>query len=289
MHRKKAILILWACSVAAATDFSGASALKFTAGAVALGPRPPGSAAIGKLREYIRSNLKDCRCEVTEDTFTARTPAGPIPMTNMIARFPGSSGRAIAVSGHYDTKLYHEFRFVGANDAGSSTGFLLEMARVLAGKPRKDDVYLVWFDGEEAFVEWSATDGTYGSRNLAARWAADGTARRLKALINVDMIGDKDLGIVKESFSTPALGRLAWQVAADLGHGRHFLNQSLAIEDDHIPFLRIGAPALNLIDFDYGPNHSWWHTAEDTMDKLSARSFQVVGEVVLETIRRLEQ
>jgi Zn-dependent M28 family amino/carboxypeptidase len=288
MHCQKALLILWA-SAAAAGDFSGASALRFTAAAVDFGPRPPGSAAIQKLQKYILSSLRQCQCEVSEDSFTARTPKGPIAMKNIIARFRGNSGRAIAITGHYDTKLFPQFRFVGANDGGASTGFLLEMARVLAGKPRKDDVYLVWFDGEEAIGEWSDTDGLYGSRRLADRWAADGTARRLKALINVDMIGDKDLRILKEYNSSPVLGRLVWQVAADLRYASHFSNETLAIEDDHMPFVRIGVPALNLIDFSYGPNHSWWHTSQDTMDKVSAESLLIIGDVLLETIRRLEQ
>ena len=288
MHCKKALLILWA-SVAAASDFSGVSALKFTAAAVGFGPRPPGSAAIQKFQQYILSSLKPCRCEVTEDSFTARTPNGSIGMKNIIARFRGSSGRAIAITGHYDTKLFPNFRFVGANDGGASAGFLLEMARVLTGKPRKDDVYLVWFDGEEAIAEWSDTDGLYGSRHLAEKWAADGTAKRLKALINVDMIGDKDLKIPKESNSSAALGRVVWQAAADLHYASHFPNQSLTIEDDHMPFVRIGVPALDLIDFDYGPNNSWWHTSQDTMDKVSAESLLIVGDVLVETIRRLEQ
>jgi glutaminyl-peptide cyclotransferase len=288
MHCTKALLILWA-SMAAAGDFSGASALKFTAAAVAFGPRPPGSPAIHKLQDYILSSLKQCRCEVTEDSFTARTPNGAIAMKNIIARFRGNSGRAIAITGHYDTKLFSKFRFVGANDGGASAGFLLEMARALAGAPRKDDVYLVWFDGEESIGEWSDTDGLYGSRHLAEKWAADGTARRLKALINVDMIGDKDLSIPKELNSSPALGRLVWQVAADLRYSSHFPNQSLAVEDDHMPFLRIGVPALDLIDFSYGPDNSWWHTSQDTMDKLSSQSLLIVGDVLLETIRRLEQ
>lgn len=288
MHRTKALLILWA-SLAAAADFSGVNALKYTADSVNFGPRPTGSPAIQKLQAYILANLKQCRCEVSEDRFTAQTPAGPVAANNIIARFPGASGRAIAITGHYDTKVFHDFRFVGANDAGSSTGFLLELARVLAGKPRKDDIYLVWFDAEEAVGEWSPTDGIYGSRHLAAKWTADGTARRLKALINIDMIGDKDLEILKESFSSTALTRLVWQVAADLGYARFFPNRAIAIEDDHAPFVRAGVPALNLIDFNYGPDHSWWHTKEDTMDKLSASSLQIVGEVILETIRRLEQ
>jgi Zn-dependent M28 family amino/carboxypeptidase len=150
-------------------------------------------------------------------------------------------------------------------------------------------VYLVWFDGEEAVGEWSPTDGVYGSRHLASRWASDATARRLKAVINVDMIGDRDLEISQESFSSPALVRLVWQAASDLGHQRYFSTRTLAVEDDHVPFLKIGVPAVDLIDFDYGPGHSWWHTPEDTMDKISAKSLQIVGEVVLETIRRLEQ
>ena len=193
-------------------------------------------------------------------------------MKNIIARFAGKSGRAVAFTGHYDTKVFPMFRFVGANDAGSSTGLLLELARVLAGKPRQDDVYLVWFDGEEAVAEWSPTDGLYGSRHLAGRWAADNTSRRLKALINVDMIGDKDFKILQEASSSPALTKLVWQTAKELGYGSHFPSAQMAIDDDHIPFVRMGVPALDLIDFDYGPGHSWWHTDKDTMDKLSPKA-----------------
>lgn len=288
MHGKKVFLIFWA-SAALAGDFSGASALEFTAKMVSFGPRPPGSAAIRKLQHYIVTQLKTYRCEVSEDAFTAQTPVGPVNMKNIIARFPGKSGRAIAFSGHYDTKVFRGFRFVGANDGGASAGFLLEMARVLAGKPRKDDVYLVWFDGEEAFGEWSATDGIYGSRHLAGKWSQDGTAQRLMALINVDMIGDKDLEIRQEMNSAASVRRLVWQTAADLGYSRYFPNTQISIEDDHMPFVRIGAPAIDLIDFSYGPDHSWWHTDKDTLDKLSARSLQIVGDVLLEVLRRLEK
>ncbi|MCL6544667.1 MAG: M28 family peptidase [Bryobacteraceae bacterium] len=290
MLRRKAILILFLCFAPAvpAAEFSGESAYRFTEKAVSFGPRIPGSEALEKLRRYILSVLKPLGCEVTLDTFTARTPLGPVVMKNIIARFPGQSGRAVAITGHYDTKVFREFRFVGANDAGSSTGFLLEIARVLANRPRKDDVYLVWFDGEEAFVEWSPQDGLYGSRHLASRWSAEGVLWRLKALINVDMIGDKDLRILREANSSEALTNLIWQAARDLGYGRYFLNQEISIDDDHMPFVRAGVRSVNLIDFDYGPNHSWWHTEHDTMDKLNPKSFQIVGEVVLESLRRLE-
>jgi Zn-dependent M28 family amino/carboxypeptidase len=279
------LLTLLAAGAAMAADFSGASALDYTRRVVAFGPRPPGSPAIGKLQAYILAEARARGAEVEEDGFTAQTPAGSIAMKNLIARFPGTSGRTVVITGHYDTKRMTEIRFVGANDGGASTGFLLEMARALAGRKLTDSVWLVWFDGEEAFGEWSATDGIYGSRHLAARWARDGTLKRVKALINVDMIGDRDLGILQEWNSAAGLRKLVWQAAADLGFQRHFLNSAAAIEDDHIPFLRQGVQALDLIDFDYPP----WHTAGDTMDKLSLNSFNVVGQVVLETLRRLER
>ena len=177
---------------------------------------------------------------------------------------------------------------MGANDGGASAGLLLEMSRALKDRSLRNDVYLVFFDGEEAVKDWTATDSLYGSRRVAERWQKDGTNARLTALINVDMIGDRDLHIVQELYSSESLRRLVWQTAAHLGHARQFDGAQLAIEDDHVPFLRYGVRALNLIDFEYGPNHAWWHTPEDTMDKLSAASLQAVGKVLVETIRRLE-
>ncbi len=292
MHGKKTVVLVAAAWLApsgcAAEPFSGSSALSFTKQMVAFGPRPSGSPALKKTQDYILAQLKTCGCQIIRDPFTAQTPLGPVPMMNIIARFPGSSGRAVVISGHYETKKLPGVNFVGANDGGASAGFLLEMARALAGGQRKNDVYLVWFDGEESFGEWSNTDGVYGSRHLAQRWSDDGTLGRIKALINVDMIGDKNLGILQELNSSSALRRLVWQTAAQLGLGRFFLNLGGAVEDDHMPFLRRGVQAVDLIDFDYGPNNSWWHTERDTIDKLSAESFQVVGTVLLEVLKRLE-
>jgi glutaminyl-peptide cyclotransferase len=288
MHRATALLTLFA-GAALGAEFSGASALAYTRKAVAIGPRPSGSTAIAGLQKWIAAELRARKVAVIEEPFTARTPRGPLPMRNLIARFPGHSGRAIVVSGHYDTKAIPGIKFVGANDGGSSTGLLLELARVLAGAPRLDDVYLVWFDGEEAIEQWSETDGLYGSRHQAARWAADGTLERIRAMVNIDMIGDRDLGILDEVNSSLPLRRLIRHIATGLGYGRHFLSDTYAIEDDHIPFVKLGVPAANLIDFNYGPGNSWWHTEKDTIDKLAAPSFEVVGKVVLELIRRLEK
>ncbi len=287
MPRTAAVLV--ACALAAlAAEFDGERAFAYTRRAVEFGPRPPGSPALSKLRQYIVSELKSFGCQVELDRFTAATPRGPVEMANIIATFPGSSGKSVVISGHYDTKWMPGIRFVGANDGGSSTGFLLELARVLAARPRVHTVILVWFDGEEAIEHWSRMDSLYGSRHLAARWERESKLRRIIALINVDMIGDKDLGIQKEQFSTPWLRELVWDAARRLGHGRHFLSSVSATEDDHAPFVERGVPALNLIDFRYpDERNSYWHTEQDTLDKLSPRSFQVVGEVILETLRLL--
>jgi Zn-dependent M28 family amino/carboxypeptidase len=272
---------------ASGADFSGTSALEFTSKAVSFGPRPPGSAANQKLQAYIESQLKALHCQISFDAFSAQTPVGPVAMRNIIAKFPGSSGRAIVITGHFDTKPMPGRIFVGANDGGSSTGFLLELARVVNTTSVPDDIYLVWFDGEEAFGEWSATNGTFGSRHLADKWAREGFLPRIKALINVDMIGDKDLGILQETMSSPSLLRLVWRTAADLGYSKYFLDSEQATEDDHLPFLKKGVNALDLIDFDYGPNNQYWHNEKDTMDKLSAHSLEVVGNVVVAVIRKL--
>ncbi len=281
--------MLWA-SLASGADFSGTSALEFTRKAVAFGPRPPGSPAIHQLQSYIESQLKMRHCEVVLDRFTATTPIGPAAMMNIIAKFRGTTGQqAIVITGHYDTKSFPGRKFVGANDGGSSAGFLLEMARALSGTQNADDIYLVWFDGEEAYGQWSDNDSLYGSRHLADKWAADGTLGHVKALINVDMIGDKDLDILQEMNSSAALRKLVWQTANDLGYGKYFLDMGTATEDDHIPFVRRGVSALDLIDFNYGPNNEYWHTDNDTIDKLGAHSFEVVGNVLMNVLQRLEK
>jgi len=279
------VAIAWTAKMPA--TFSGQSALDFAHAVVALGPRPAGSRPHAATELYIESQIKLHHVELIEDAFTAQTPNGAVAMKNIIAKFPGTSGRAVVLTGHYDTKLMPGRGFVGANDGGSSTGFLLEMLRVLAAQKPTDETFLVWLDGEEAFREWSATDSVYGSRHLAERWSKDRTLERVKALINIDMIGDKDLGIIQEQNSSPALIKLVWQTARDLGYGKYFLDSGFAIEDDHLPFLHLGVNAIDLIDFDYGPKNAYWHQPQDTMDKLSAHSFQVVGDVVSRVLGRL--
>jgi Zn-dependent M28 family amino/carboxypeptidase len=296
MRGAKVLLIVIACGVFAqkmpvqTSRFNGASALEYTRRITALGPRHVDSEPHRQAERYIAGEVKRLGCTIEEDVFTAHTPAGPKRMNNIIARAPGQSGKLIVISGHYDTKVLPGTHFVGANDGGSSAGFLLEMARVLCGHRSLHDIYLVWFDGEESMrLQWSDEDSLYGSRRLAARWRNDGTLARLMALINVDMIGDKDLRILRDESSTAWLRELVWNTAAELGYSKHFETSPGSITDDHVPFLLAGVPALDLIDFNYGPDNEYWHTDRDTVNKLSARSFQVVGEVLLRAIEKLEK
>ena len=262
-------------------------AMQYVREIVGMGPRPVGSAGHRKLEAYLRTQLKGDNVET--DEFTATTPAGSFPMRNYIARYPGTKEGVIVIATHYDT-LYARQDFVGANDGASGTGLLLELAHHLrAGKRNGPSVWLVWLDGEEAFQVWSATDSLYGSRHLAQKWQKDGTTKKIQAFLLLDMIGDADLSIERDSNSTPALLKMVEQAATRLGYQSHFFRREVPMEDDHRPFARAGVPVADLIDFDYGYANAFWHTSDDTLDKLSPRSLEIVGDVVLESVRLLSQ
>jgi Zn-dependent M28 family amino/carboxypeptidase len=253
---------------------------------VGFGPRPVGSAAHTKLEAYLRSQLKPDNLQ--EDAFSASTPAGDLPMRNFIAKFSGTKDGVIVIAGHYDT-LYGRKEFLGANDSGSSTALLLELANQLRGKRRNGyAVWLVWLDGEEAIRNWSPTDSLYGSRHLAEKWKRDGTLGKIKTFILADMVGDADLNIDRDENSTAWLEDLVQEAAKRVGYQSHFFRRALAIEDDHIPFLRLGVPSADLIDFEYGFSNVFWHSDQDTLDKVSPRSLEIVGTVLLETLRLLD-
>jgi Zn-dependent M28 family amino/carboxypeptidase len=261
----------------------GAAALRHVERLVAIGPRVAGTPGAERARAYITGEVKKLGVKVDVRAFEAETPHGRLQLANVVAVVPGRRREIILLGGHYDTKYFQDFRFVGANDGGSSAALLIELARRLAAAPREYTYWMVWFDGEEARVSWTATDSLYGSRRLAAELSRDG--RLPRAMVLVDMIGDRDLGILRDTYSTPWLMNLIWATAARLGHGRHFLSTAMAVEDDHAPFLRAGVPAALLIDFDYPP----WHTADDTLDKVSAQSLAVVGDVVLGALPAIER
>ena len=263
-------------------------AFQYTKEVTAFGPRPIGSASHKKLENYIYAHLKGD--EVVDDIFMADTPEGNLPARNIIVKYPGSKDGIIVVAGHYDTPYFlRNTSFAGANDGGSSTALLLELASQLRGKKRDGySVWLVWTDAEEAVRQWSATDSLYGTRQLADKWQKDGTLGKIKSYLLVDMIGDADLSIDRDQNSTPWLLDLVFQAASRYGYQSHFFSRTTAVEDDHLPFVRKGVASADIIDLDYGYGNSFHHTTQDTMDKLSPKSFQIVGDTVLETIRMLD-
>jgi Zn-dependent M28 family amino/carboxypeptidase len=275
--------VLRSSGAAAPARFDGAAAFRHLEHLVAIGPRVAGSPAGARTRDYIVAQLRRAGAEARVQPFDADTPHGRLKMANVLGVVPGRRADVIMIGGHYDTKWFPDFRFVGANDGGSSTALLLELARALGASPREFTYWLAFFDGEEARGTWSDSDSLYGSRHMAAELAR--TGRLPRALIVADMIGDRDLGIRREASSTPWLTGLVWDAARRLRYGTHFLDEVLAVEDDHAPFLRAGVPSALLIDFDFPP----WHTAADTLDKVSAESLRIVGEVLLDALPDVEQ
>jgi len=269
--------------------FDGAKAYDHVAKLVSFGPHPPDSAAIRQAQAYIRSQLQGFGCAVDEDDFHAQTPLGPLQMKNIVAKIPGTGPGIILLLTHYDTKRLADF--VGAEDGGSSTGLMLEIARLLCiRKKQSNTVWIAFLDGEEAQGgEWTDADSVYGSRELAARLALSGELKRVRAVILADMVGQKNLHLLREENSTSWLADLVWRTAARLGYRNVFPSGDLGpISDDHVPFLKRGVAAVDLIDLGDYQVLGYWHTSQDTLDKISPRSLAVVGHVLLETVNELQ-
>lgn len=277
----------------------GDRAMQYVKEIVKFGPRPVGSANHTKVEEYIVSHLKGD--QVDDDIFTADTPEGKFPVHNIIAKYPGTKDGIIIVASHYDTNYpLRKTSYVGANDGASTSALLLELANHLRGKPHDGySIWLVWDDAEEAMKPDGSggqpnempfsEDSLYGITHLAEKWQADGTLKRVKAFILTDMIGDADLSVEKDSNSTPWLQDVVYEAAKRSGYQSHFFTRQNEVGDDHVPFVKRGVPAIDLIDFMYGYNNVFWHTTQDTVDKLSPQSLQIVGSVVLETVRILDK
>jgi glutaminyl-peptide cyclotransferase len=283
---------LFAGNAQGQASFNGARALAYAREFVSIGPRWIGSPGHAKAEAFIRKQFE--HDQLQEDSFTTSTPVGPMQMRNFIVRFPGKKDGVIVLATHYETNYpLRDINFVGANDGGSTTGLLIELANHLRGRTLDGySVWLVFFDGEEAVESWSDSDSLYGSRHLAAKWQVDGTLKKIKALLLADMIGDRDLDVTRVTTATPAIEDLVYEAAKKTGNASHFFKDSQAELDDHIPFVQRGVPAADVIDVDYGPHDAahpdgWHHTPEDTLDKISAKSLGISGAVFLETIRLL--
>ena len=273
--------------------FDADRAMQYVKDIVRFGPRPLGSANHKKVEEYIKSHLNGDQVE--DDAFTADTNLGKFPVHNIVAKFPGNRDGIIVFASHYDTNYpLRNTSYVGANDGASSSALLLEIANQLRGKQRDGySVWLVWDDAEEAMkpdteVDFMS-DSLYGITHLAEKWQADGTLKKVKAFMLADMIGDADLNIDRESNSAPWLQNVIYEAATRLGYQSHFFARTLPMEDDHIPFVKRGVPSIDLIDFTYGYNNVFWHTSQDTVDKLSPQSLKIVGMVMLESVRMMDK
>jgi hypothetical protein len=282
--------------VSGGTAFDAERAMAHVRKQIEFGPRVPGSPQLARTRDYIIGTLRDSGIKVFTDEFNASTPVGEKKMVNVTAEIPGESNDVIIVSSHYDTKLFTNMQFVGANDPGSSVGTLLEIGRVLAANQQKPKFtyWLVFFDGEEAFCEeWDqcgkpdAPDNTYGSHRYVAQLRKNNELGRVRALILMDMMGYKNLELGRDNMSTRWLQDIVWRTARDLGYGKYFVDRPEGVGgDDHEPFLRAGVDALDIIQLSGYP---YWHRAEDTADKVSPQSMKVVGDTVIASLPRVEQ
>src|SRR5882762_6960804 len=276
--------------------FDGKRAFANVAKQVSFGPRPSGSEAIAKLQDYIQSELSSYGCKPEADDFHADTPIGRIPMKNIVAKIPGEKPGVIVLATHYDTarsardprtgEVHPMPTFVGADDGGSSTGVMLELARLLCAKRGPRAVWITFFDGEEAMHDWSDTDSRYGSREMAARLSTSGDIKKIKAFLLADIVGGRKARFLRESSSTPALVDLIWNTSAKLGYSDIFLNESTSAQDDHDSFLKRGVSSVDVIgDF---VNNGYWHTPQDSLDKISPKTLAITGHVFLESVKQLQ-
>ena len=270
--------------------FDGKRAYAQVVKQVSYGPRPAGSAALGQLENYLETELKSYGCAVEMDAFSADTPAGRLPMRNILVKIPGEKPGIILLGTHYDTKRLENF--VGADDGGSSTGVMLEIARLLCGQKQRGKyaVWIAFFDGEEAVnKEWQDPDNRYGSREMAARLANSGDLPKVKAFILADLVGGRKPHFRADGESTKWVVNLVWGIAAKLGYSKIFLNEPTDIGgDDHFSFTKRNVASVDIIDLDFN-DVPYWHTPEDTVDKISARTLAIVGHTILESVRELQQ
>ncbi|MCX6539801.1 MAG: M28 family peptidase [Acidobacteria bacterium] len=284
------LIALTGCSVMAVqpTDlsaFDGGKAYEHVRAMVGFGPRPAGSPALEETRKYIRAQMTALGFKTEDQAFDVETPIGKIHMVNLRTTIPGTRPERLLITGHYDTKFFRQFRFVGANDGGSSAAFLIELARVLKGRKNPLTIELVFFDGEEATLpDWTGNDHTYGSRHYVDQAKRTNDLTRIKAMILVDMIGDRNLNIRRETYSTSWMTDIIWSTARANGYGDNFPSDGMAVEDDHMAFLQAGLPAVDIIDLDYAP----WHTPDDTLDKVSARNIEAVGRTLVAALPKIE-
>jgi glutaminyl-peptide cyclotransferase len=280
------------CGRVQPSAFDGEKAFVEVAALVGIIPRDSGTSGAQSAAIHLEGKLKALGLKTTVDGFSEQTPSGEVSFNNVLGRLPGKTNRLIVLGSHYDTKSRISPDFQGANDSGSSSGVLLELARVLSEKaPMETEFLFAFFDGEECQTEYGPTDGLHGSRRLARQIYEGGGAEHVDAVIILDMIGDKNLNVTVPRNSTSKLVKSLFSAAHETGARSLFSLGKGAILDDHVPFLLAGMPVIDVIDFEYGSApglNDYWHTPQDTMDKLSEDSLQIIGDTILQMIGDLQ-
>jgi len=285
---------------AASHTVSGAEVLRLTQQYIDVAPkRFIGSPGHDAAENFIRQHFapEAAKGNFLTDEFYARTPIGQLRMRNFIVKYPGKKDGIIVLASHYETNYWlKDINFIGANDGACTTALLIALGQYYRDHPPQGySVWLLFDDGEESITsQWTDSDSLYGTRHIAAKWSADGTLGHIKAFVLADMIGDKDLDILEETQSTPWLRNLLKVAAKDTGHSANVFKTEGSEEDDHLPFLKRGVPSLDVIDVDYGPHtqstpDGYHHTAQDTMDKISAQSLQISADLFLDLVRLIDQ
>ena len=277
--------------------FDSRQAYAYTAEIAGFGERWPGSPGHKKTENLIRQVLQKDGAQIETDDFVATTPRDRIPVHNIIGKFNVSTDpkqRIFILAGHYDTLF--RTGFIGANDGASSTAILLAFADALAHQKTEMQIWLVWTDLEEAINSFKGDDGLYGSRHLAQKLAANGTVSRIRGFFLLDMIGDKELNVARETGSSSSLQVFIAQAADQLGYGEYFFKYDADIIDDHMSFIKVGVPAVDVVDAQYGrmgpgldAMGEFHHTNADTMDKVSQHSLEIVGRTILLTVELLDK
>jgi glutaminyl-peptide cyclotransferase len=285
-----------AASISLHEAFNSQQAYAYTAEVAGWGERWPGSPGHKKTEDLIHQVLQRDGAEIETDDFIATTPRGPITVHNIIGKFNVSANPKqdiFVLAGHYDTLF--KPGFIGANDGASSTAILLAFADALTHQRTRMQIWLVWTDLEEAIHSFGGADGLYGSRHLAERLAANGMISRIRGLFLLDMIGDKDLNVARETGSSGWLQNFIAQAASQCGYSQYFFQYETNIIDDHNSFIQVGIPAVDVVDAEYGrmgirfdAMGEFHHSNADTMDKVSQHSLEVVGQTILLTVELLD-
>jgi len=282
------------------SPIDGARAKAHVQALVDCGERPAGSAQLIKARDYLSGELTKLGLSPKVQTFTH--PAAPnITFNNLYVEIPGTrkgDDRVLVLGSHYDTKITHghpdeahNFEFVGANDGGSSSGLLVELAGYFKNHPLACTLVCVWFDGEESIpFDWDDNRALFGSKHfrdsLKARAGNRDLSEYVPVMVLLDMVGNKDLAITRDDASAPELIAVVERTAGELGYGQYFFKTGWEVKDDHVPFKNLGVRVLDLIQFG-PPTPPWWHKQNDTMDLISAESLAIVGHVVAEALPKI--